>query len=171
MSAAPAVAAAPRPADARPGSVTVRFSRSEEDIAARVSLARRAYEEMGDKALPFDGELVRRGVVERLAKPGRYCLVQAERGERTVGMLSAAVGPHWYSSAPGASILAFYVLPEHRGSLAAIKLLHACRRWAGERGAVRLHVNVASGVDIARTDRLLKRLGFRLTGGNYELAL
>ena len=170
MSTAQAVAA-PRRTAARPAGVTVRFSQSGADIAARVGLARRAYEEMGDRSLPFDEELVRRGVVERLAKPGRYCLLQVERGDRTVGMLSAAVGPHWYSSTLGASVLAFYVLPEHRGSLAAIKLLHACRRWAGERGAVHLYVNVASGVDVARTDRLLKRLGFRLTGGNYELAL
>ena len=163
--------AAPHRTAARPAGVTVRFSQPGEDIEARVGLARRAYEELGDSALPFDEELVRRGVVERLEKPGRYCLLQAERGGRTVGLLSAAVGPYWYSSALGASVLAFYVLPEHRGSLAMIKLLHACRRWAGERGAAHLHVNVASGVDIARTDRLLKRLGFRLTGGNYRLAL
>ncbi len=151
--------------------VTIRFSQPGEDVEMRVMLAHRACKEMGDLDLPFDGEIVRRGIARKLAGPERHCLLQAEAGGRTVGMLSGAVGTHYHSPALAASVLSWYVLPEHRGSLAAVKLLHGFRRWARNRGAVRVYVHVSSGIDLARTDRMLKRLGFALRGGNYGLAL
>ena len=170
MSAVQAVAA-PRRTTARPAGVTVRFSQTAADIEQRVELARRAWEEMGDRGLSFDGELVRQTIERKMAQPGKHCLLQADRAGRAIGALMGVAAPHYHSPALGASIFSWYVLPEHRGSLAAVKLLHGFRRWAKHAGALRLYVGITSGVDIARTDRLLKKLGFRLTGGNYGLGL
>ena len=161
--------AVPRPAGACPGSVTIRFTRTAEDIAARVEMNRLAHEEIGD-GLPFDDDMVRRFYERRIGRPDR-CVLQAELSGKIVGGLTGQVAPHFHCPRLGASLLGVYVLPEHRGSLAAVKLLHGFRCWAGEHGAVRIYAGVTSGIDIARTDRLLKRLGFRMTGGNYELAL
>ena len=171
MSAVSAVAATAPEGAARSEGVTIRFSRTGEDVEERIMLARRACSEMNDPDLPFDEEIVRRGIARKLGSPGRPCLLQAEAGGRTVGMLSGAVGTHYHSPALAASVLSWYVLPEHRGSVAAIKLLHGFRRWARDRGAARLYVHVSSGIDMSRTDRLLKRLGFAVRGGNYGLAL
>ena len=162
-------AAAPHPAEARPGSVIIRFTRTEEDLAARVAMARRVYEERDD-GLPYDEDMVRRALERRLKKPGG-CLLQAELDGRVIGGVVGSIGPHYHSPALGALLESFYVLPEHRGSIAFVKLLHGFRRWARTNGAVRMYVGVTSGVDIARTDRLLKRLGFEPTGGNYRLSL
>ncbi|MCY4319311.1 MAG: GNAT family N-acetyltransferase [Alphaproteobacteria bacterium] len=149
--------------------VTIRFSESEADIEARIEMACRAHEEMDD-GLPFDRERVRQFFEWRLMKPDR-CLLQAERGGRVIGGLIGVIAAHPHSPALGASLEGYYVLPEHRGSLAAIKLLHGFRRWARERGAVRLYVGITSGINVWRTDRLLRRLGFLQTGGNYRLSL
>ena len=61
------------------------------------------------------------------------------------------------------------IFPDHRGSRAAILLLKALRRWAHEAGAADLHVNNTTAIDAARTDKFLRKMGFRQTGGNYVL--
>ena len=63
----------------------------------------------------------------------------------------------------------FYVHPAARGTTAAVKLIYAFREWAVARGVREVQFSVRSGKDIARTDRLMKRLGFNLIGGNYSL--
>ena len=161
--------AAPGPAGARPGSVVIRFTRSTEDLAARVAMARRVYEERDD-GLPYDEDMVR-GALERRLKRPDGCLLQADLDGRVIGGVVGSIGPHYHSPALAALLESFYVLPEHRGSIAFVKLLHAFRRWARTNGAVRMYVCVTSGVEIARTHRLLKRLGFEPTGGNYRLSL
>jgi len=45
--------------------------------------------------------------------------------------------------------------------------LRAVQRWSVQNGAKDLHVNVTTGIDAARTDQFLRRIGFRQTGGNY----
>ncbi len=149
--------------------VTIRVSQSGADIAARLMLARKAWEETDRTGLAFDEGIVRRGIERKIDR--NYCLLQAEAGSEVVGMLMGVAAPHFHAPELGAFLLSWYVLPEHRGSLAAVKLLHGFRRWARDRGAVRLYIGVTSGIDVARTDRLLRRLGFRQTGGNYEAAL
>ena len=49
----------------------------------------------------------------------------------------------------------------------AVKLLHGFKRWAAAAQAAEMSVHVTSGYRIVETDRLLRRLGFRQTGGNY----
>ena len=75
-----------------------------------------------------------------------------------------------FSRALGATALALFVAPEHRGGMAAFKLLHGLRRWAQNREVAEISIHVTSGVHMARTDKLLKRLGFRMTGGNYSMS-
>ena len=169
MSPLPATAARAQESVAPSPGVTVRVTRTAEDIAARVALARRAFEEFDD-GLPYDEDMVRRAFERRLKRSDR-CLLQAELDGRVIGGAAGAIAPHYHSPALGATLEGYYVLPEHRGSLAAVKLLHGFRRWARTNGAVRMYVGVSSGIDIARTDRFLKRLGFWPKGGNYEVAL
>ena len=154
----------------RPGRVTIRFARSAEDIAARVEMGRWAWKEIDD-GLPYDEEVSRRAFERALGREDR-CLIQAELDGRLIGGLSGAAGPHFHSPAIGAYLITWYVLPAHRRRpLVAVKLLHEFRRWAVERGAVRMYVGISSGLELARTDKLMKHLGFRFRGGNYMAAL
>ncbi|HEY8595420.1 MAG TPA: hypothetical protein VIL84_09250 [Devosiaceae bacterium] len=43
--------------------------------------------------------------------------------------------------------------------------------WAKAQNAEELHVQATSGIEPARTDRLMKRLGFKAYGGNYAVEL
>ena len=80
-----------------------------------------------------------------------------------------------YSDVTVVSCLSFYVLASCRSTLlggrVALRLLDAGRRWAINRGAVEWQMHVTSGFRINPTDRMLRRVGFRQTGGNYALGL
>ena len=155
------------PAPAGKG-VTIRMS-ERGDLEARIELGRRSHAESAFADLPYDEGKVRRGIERGLAAPDSHCLLQADFAGETVGVLYGVANEHYFSPALAATILSFYVVPEHRGSTAAVKLLHGFRRWAHRRRVARLYINVTSGISIARTDRFLRRLGFRPVGGNYML--
>ena len=73
------------------------------------------------------------------------------------------------------SCLLFYVDDRCRrtllGGRVAAGLVDAGRRWSLNRRAVEWQIHVTSGIRIAQTDRLLRRFGFRQTGGNYMARL
>ena len=133
-------------------------------------MGRWAWQEIKD-GLPYDEEVSRRAFERALAR-NDHCLLQAELDGKLIGALSGSAGPHFHSPAIGASLITWYVLPEYRRrGLVAVRLLHEFRRWAKDRGAVRMYVGISSGIDLVRTDKLMKHLGFRFRGGNYMAAL
>ncbi len=148
--------------------VTVRLARDDADVAAMIALGRSLHTESRFRSLPLDDarmrEIGRRGLAQ--GNPG---LILAERDGQAVGMAIVVAGEHFFSPAVTATVQLIYVLPEARGGAAAVKLLRALRRWAVQAGATDLHVNVTTGIKADRTDRFLRRMGFRQTGGNYVL--
>ena len=95
----------------------------------------------------------------------------AESDGIPVGMLIAFCERHLLSRVIGVTVYTWFVRPDARGGMAAIKLLHGLRRWASARKPGRIYLNVTTGVDVRRTDRLLKRLGFQFVGGNYAITI
>ena len=154
-------------AAARESFVRIRFAAGEADLDAWLALGERLHRESVHARLPYAGDKVRKAYRRAAENPGRYCLLMAELGGELAGILYGEVGEHMFSRALGATVHDFYVTPGRRGTSAAIKMLHGFRRWAGERGAAVLYVSVSSGIGTGRTDRFLRRIGFRCTGGNY----
>lgn len=110
------------------------------------------------------------GIVEN--PQGGYCFIIAEDGSgQPVGWVIGCVERHFFSDQVVASVINYGVMPDRRMSGAGLKLLTAFRKWAENRGAFELCAGVNSGVDIEKMDRFLKKLGFRLTGGNYAILL
>lgn len=163
-SGSPVARVVPPPA----GAVAIRLARTEADIAAMIALGRLLHAESLYRTLPLDDarmeEIGRRGLAG--GNPG---LIMAERDGELVGMAIVMLGEYYFSPARTATVQLLYVHPKSRGGSAAVKLLRALRRWAAQNGAHDLHVNVTTGIDAARTDRFLRHMGFRQTGGNYVL--
>lgn len=143
----------------------------EADMERFISLCRLAHEESVFSALPFDAERLRRNVLAGMAQPDTYAAFHAELNGESVGMLVAMVQEYMFSPARAATALLFFVRPEARGGPAALLLLQAFGRWAVQRGAEELLIHVTSGVNLRQTDRFLRRVGFRQTGGNYARSL
>lgn len=87
------------------------------------------------------------------------------------GLLMGCIESHLFSPERVASVINYAVLPGRRMSGAGMRLLGAFRRWAENRGAVEISLGINSGVQIERTDRFLRRLGFEHLGGHYSLRL
>ena len=147
-----------------------------QDIPACVEVGRRMHALTRFAAYDFNPERVAhslRAVIEtgQTAK-GTHCFFVAQDSDGQIaGALIGCVERHFFSDLPVASAIQYVVLPEHRMSGAGLRLLTAFRQWAQNRGVFELSVGINSGVDTARMDRFLTRLGFTATGGNYALAL
>ncbi|MCX9158051.1 GNAT family N-acetyltransferase [Niveibacterium sp. 24ML] len=150
----------------------IRFAHPD-DADAFVELGRRYHQITRFSAFDYNAEKVRRSLTELIAhKGGKYCFFVAEDAQGTpVGGLIGCIESHVFSDQLVASVIHYDVLPERRMSGAAVRLLTAFRKWAENRGAVELCAGVNSGVQTARTDRFLRKLGFSPTGGNYVLRL
>ena len=147
----------------------VRMARSE-DADAVIELGRWQHGESVHRDLPYDAARLKSLWDRVLSGKSGGCVLVAEGADGApCGYLYGSVAPHFFSPAVAATVQAWYVVPERRGTLAGVKLLHAFRRWSRANGVARLYVNIAGGVDMQRSDRLLRKLGFQCAGGNYVL--
>jgi len=158
--------------ESKDAAVTVRFVKTEEDVEAFLEMASLAHEESRYRDFPYDSFSRKDLWRERLlGKKTNFVALLAEFHKKPVGVLVAMLGKYLYSDDPATQCHSFYVRPENRSGVSAIKLLHAYRRWAEAQGAIAMSVHVTSGIRIKTTDKLLRRLGFEQTGGNYEISL
>lgn len=143
------------------------------DIPAFIEIGRRAVSETRFKNFEYNEKRVEeqlKGVINN--KNNDHCFLVAENSSgEAVGGLIGRIESDIFSDIPIASIVSYTVLPEKRMGGAALKLMTVFRKWAENRGAAELNAGVNSGVGLHKTDRLLKKLGFTLNGGNYSLGL
>lgn len=155
--------------DAKPGSVQIRLAENEDDLNILAGMVTAFHDEA--KLRTESAVLLQGWRKQWREKANRHGVLIAELRGVPVGVLVAQVGAHAFTAKTAAQCLGFYVNPEHRGGFAAVKLLQGFKKWAAERNIETLTLHVTSGIDTARTDRLLRRMGFRQMGGNYEMAL
>lgn len=97
----------------------------------------------------------------------KYIWLTGFRNGALQGFLFGSIEEYWFTQALGASMIAWYVAQEARGSAMAVKLLLAFRRWAENRQATELTLSVTSGLRTEKTGRFLQRMGFRPCGENF----
>lgn len=156
--------------------VRVRLLREEADLDGLLGLAALFHEEGRYRGFAWDGERVGRMFREGcLADSGHYGVIVAEMAGRGLGFVYCTAGRLYFCDCRVASALALYVAPDVRGSLlggrVAVKLLHAYRNWARARGVAEIQVHVTHGFNLRGVDKLLRKAGFRQTGGNYSMTV
>jgi GNAT superfamily N-acetyltransferase len=87
-----------------------------------------------------------------------------ERDGQVIGGLLAMATPHYFSPDLVACDLAMFIAPEHRGGLAAVRLLAAYRDWGRAIGAVKVQLGVMAGIESWMVEALCERLGARRAG-------
>lgn len=114
----------------------------------------------------------------RAAEIARRCVVDDDWFgvfERTssgrVGMFIGSLQRFYFSEERGAFDLLWYVRPEARGGTAGVRLLDAFVGWSKDKGVREVRLGVSTGVDVEKTDRVLRRLGFSHVGGSYCLRM
>lgn len=105
-------------------------------------------------------------------KSGAFCFFVADdEAGKAYGVLAGQIDTYYFSNDPIARMIFYWVHPDHRYGAAAVKLMLAFKQWAQNRKAAELMLGVTSGEALALTDRMLKKMGGRLMGGNYSMVL
>jgi GNAT superfamily N-acetyltransferase len=141
------------------------------DLDQGVKLIRAAYHDARYSRYPIDDMKVRQVCMRAISDRERQAVIVAELSDKIVGYVWGGANEALLSRTILATIHSIYVAPSARNGLAAIKLLHAFRKWAEIKGCREIHLNVTTGVRLAKVDRFIKRLGYRQTGGNYVAEL
>ena len=150
----------------------VRFA-TVDDLPALIDLGRRIHAESRFRGFSYDpSKLLQTGQRVLNSTTGTHCCFVAEASTgKLAGVFVGCVEEYFFSRDRIANSILIFVDPAYRGGAAALKLIHAFRTWALNRQAIEVSISIASGVTIDRTDRFLKRIGLKLTGGNYALSL
>lgn len=155
--------------------MTIRFA-TLGDVPSCVEGGRRMHALTRFSSYDYNAERVAqnlRAVIEtgqNLNKTHCFLVAEDESG-LIIGALIGCVERHFFSDLLVASVIHYDVLPDRRMSGAGLRLLIAFRKWSENRGVFELSLGINSGVELAKMDRFLKRLGFQPTGGNYSLRL
>lgn len=137
-----------------------------------INLALAMQQESEFSAIPFDIEQLANSVMSLVINnPNGFGMLVYTDEEKAVGMITGSITPYVFSRGWVASDFAWFVLPEYRGSRAAVKLLKLFKSWATEKGASELYMGVTTNVSADRTGELLQRMGFKHVGGNYRARL
>jgi ribosomal protein S18 acetylase RimI-like enzyme len=112
-------------------------------------------------ATASDAEKVMRRFLADLSSSPHSCLFVAEVDRKIVGFLSGELreGSPAFSPKTWATIEDVYVTPDHRSSGIGHALFEACQRWAREKGADGVSLQVAA--DNTRARKFYEELGFR----------
>lgn len=104
---------------------------------------------------------IERVIAYLLAQPNATILV-AERDGVVIGLIGLAIVPQLWSGVLTAGELAYFVHPDHRGSI-GVRLMKAAEAWAGEHGAQAMSM-------IAPTEQVgqfYARMGYTALETNY----
>lgn len=150
----------------------IRFA-TQDDVPVFVEMGRRFHEMTRFRVYDYDAERMATSLKAVVQNPrGSHCFFVAEDSTgQSVGGLIGCIEQHFFSNSFVASVIHYDVLPEKRMGGAGVRLLTAFKKWAENRGAVELSAGVNSGTDLGKLDSFLRRMGFKLTGGNYSLML
>jgi GNAT superfamily N-acetyltransferase len=88
------------------------------------------------------------------------------KNNKIVGFILAVAHEYFFSNRKRVSDLGLYVLPEYRGSRAALMLIKALETWAKDMGANDLHLGQTSAVNMDKTRQFYERLGYKTVGFN-----
>ena len=134
----------------------------ESDIQEVVELAAVMFAESTNyRALEFSPERVREMAL--MVIQNGFAMVAVQDG-KIIGLMAGSLVQPAFSKDLMACDFLLYVLPEHRGGTAAVKLVAAYVQWARKGGAKIITVGVTAGIDNDVAISFYRAMGFRESG-------
>jgi len=104
--------------------------------------------------------------IEDMCKTANGIVFLAEKDGKLIGFFAGMIQRYFFSNRERATDMGFYVVPEHRGSAAAIRLIRTFEYWAKEMGVKEIALGQTTAVDIEKTLKFYAHLGYRVVGFN-----
>jgi GNAT superfamily N-acetyltransferase len=134
-----------------------------DDIDTLISIGRVMHNESAYKVLSFNDDKVGALLAGLISEPNGVVFI-AERAGVILGGFAGGISDFWFGNDSHAYDYGLFILPEHRGGSAAIRLLAAFESWAKDMGAVWCDVGITTGVHVEQTTRLYQKLGYNQSG-------
>jgi len=136
--------------------MVVRYSKQYEDDLKKIATA------MHQEAVRFCNQSLNLNKLIRIAND-HYCGLYLKEG-KPVGAMLGYAGNSFFGDDILGSEIGLFVFPEHRGSLAAVRLVQDFEKWCKEQGCA--EINVGSSVQVATdtVEKLYNKLGFVTRG-------
>jgi len=133
-----------------------------DDIDEVVELAAVMYQESANyRRMGFSPERVRE--MAAMVVQNGFAMVAVKDG-RMIGLMAGSLIQPVFSRDLMACDFLLYVLPQHRGGTAAIRLVNAYMEWAKQGGVKLITVGVTAGIDNDAAIAFYKAMGFRAIG-------
>jgi GNAT superfamily N-acetyltransferase len=139
------------------------------DTVHIVDIGEALHEESTYREIPYSRDKVI--VLIRSLIQGAGVVFVAEKEGQIVGGIAGGVTSHWFSDELTGFEYSFFVLPEHRHGLVAMKLLLAMKAWCTAKGAKTLRIGITTGINVEGTARFYRHMGFRDAGNLFEMEL
>jgi len=137
---------------------------TEADIPRMVELGQEMHAESPEfRAMQYDVERVAAAIRHAIYSPLGFAKV-IERDGLMVGGMVAMAAQHYFSTDYVTCDLALFIAKEHRGGMAAARLIAEYRDWGRALGAAKVQLGVMTGIDAWLVEALCERLGARRSG-------
>lgn len=140
-----------------------------DDIPQIVELGVRLHAESSYSHISFDKEKVA-GLMKMLIEKIGVVFV-ADRDGEIMGGIAGAVTEEWFSREKLAFDYSFFIAPEHRGGMTAIRLMAAFEEWGKSLGAKRISMGITTGIHVDATAKMYQSLGFAYAGPLFSKEL
>ena len=135
------------------------------DIETLVALGQSMHSESEYRSLPYIPEKFAATLAHYIENEIVFI---AERDGQVVGGLVGGAAEYHFCHELYGYELAVFVLPEHRGSLAAFAMLRAFEGWCKARGVKRIDLGITTGVHEEQTARFYGKMGYNKCGSLYR---
>jgi GNAT superfamily N-acetyltransferase len=136
---------------------------NQQDADAIVAMGERFHAASGYAAdVPYNADSFHSTVVGMI-QSSHSAIFVAESEAGLSGMIGVAVVPSWFNlECLACTELFWWVDPDHRHGMAAIRLIHAAEQWVRQFGATTMNMSLLCDLDPIKVDSLYRRLGYRM---------
>jgi GNAT superfamily N-acetyltransferase len=137
-----------------------------QDLDACIRIGALMHAESVYRVHPFSEDRLRFLAYQCLTREDYQCFV-AERNGEIIGLMVGITGLNFFADTRYSADLALYVVPEHRGSTAAVRLVIEFCKWSEAIGCSDIRCGVTTGINDEVGAKLYKRFGFKDGGALY----
>lgn len=138
------------------------------DLETLIALGELMHVESNYRSIIFSKDKTLVTGISIIADP-MWCVRVCEgKDDEVIGMFVGYVSQFPFSYDLVASDFVLYVLPEYRGSTAALRLLGAYEAWAKSKEAKIINIGTTTGVNTDKVGEFYERLGFNRVGAVYR---
>lgn len=156
--------------------LTFRTVHGVSDLPALIALAKEAHNESRFSYIPFCQTKFEKVAARAFADEKRFGAMLAFKGRDAVGFAYCSVGEYYIgkelllTTIHNLNVSKKLRTPLSGGKV-ALGLFRGIETWSEARGAHEILLHVTSSIDLERTHKLAKRLGYNFVGGNYAKTL